>query len=242
MRAWRLVTGPLLLLLAAPGGRPTLVAQQFSVGPSDGVVIPLPGGRIAILQTIEGSVVVHGLVDGPADSSAALDIAIGDRVTRFQTLRNPPLDSIRAGFRAIAAGAEVMLGLVRGAAAERVVTFPNLAPGNRQVMAVSGGGAGAGAWVTGGAPSEVQEIVIAGAHIRNNAQGMPAVTHRSAHAAASTVALRVGDVITAVNGRPIAALAGLELLLGRAAVGEEVTLTVTRANATVSIRFPKPAS
>jgi S1-C subfamily serine protease len=68
------------------------------------------------------------------------------------------------------------------------------------------------------------------------------VTHRGSDPAAATVGLRTGDIITAVNGQPIAALAGLQLLYDRASVGAELVLTVTRNSTVIEIRFPKPAS
>jgi S1-C subfamily serine protease len=108
-------------------------------------------------------------------------------------------------------------------------------------MAVSGApGQAPGAWVTAGQPSDVEEMQIAGARIRNNGDGLPEVVARGSHPAAAAVPLRTGDVIVSVNGKSIAALAGLELFYQPLDAGAEVTLVVRRSGREETVRFRKP--
>ena len=83
--------------------------------------------------------------------------------------------------------------------------------------------------------------MIAGAHIRDNGQGMPEVVFRGSDPAADRVSLRVGDVVVAVNGRGISALAGLEFFYDQVASGDDVVLTIRRGGAEEVVRFAKPA-
>lgn len=233
--AFLLLTGPWLI----PAG---LEAQQFSISSSGGVVLTLSDGRLAVLQLRNGEIVIDGLVPPEREAGTPLDLRVGDQVVRFQADAEPTLARIEEAWKAVPTGAEVVIGVRREGGGTRMVTFAKPAETGGRRMAVSmGGRSGAGAWVTGEGPSNVTEMVIAGVHLRNNAQGMPEVTHRSSHPAATSVSLRAGDVVTAVNGRGISALAGLELLYGRIGVGEEVLLTVTRAGAEVTVTFAKPA-
>lgn len=216
-------------------------AQQFSVSSAAGVVVALPDGRLAVLvQSAEG-VTVDGLVMGEGVPGAALDIAKGDRVLRIQGVAANALADVERAWDAAPTGAEVTLVLRRGSAPEHAVRFAKPAPGSGRRMAVAGGGAGTGAWVSADGPSNVTEMTIAGAHIRNNSEGLPEVSHRTSHPAAAGVALRVRDVIVAVNGKGIAALAGLELLYGKIEAGAEVELTVLRNGTQMNVTFTKPA-
>jgi len=235
-----LTTTVLLIVLSWP----RLQAQEFTVARADAAVIVLSDNRLAVLADSGGRILVRGVVEGSVPAGQALDIRIGDVVTSFQGNSRPVLDSIRAIYDALKIGEEVELGLKRGAAGEHRIRFPRpAAPPTGSHMAVipqGGGAAGVGAWSTAGPSSNVDELVIAGVHIRSNDQGMPEVGYRTSDPAAMTVTLRAGDVILSVNGRPIAALAGLDLLYQKVQPGDSVTMTVRRAGRDFSIGFLKP--
>lgn len=223
------------------GSAAPAAAQQFSVSSAEGLVLTLPDGRLAVLQSGANGVTVRGLVDGEPKSGDRIDIAIGDRVVRFQGLANPALERIKAAYEGLAVGGEVVVGLARGDG-ERVIRFPKPAPGAGRLMAVAGASGGAGAWTSSDGASGAKAVVIGGVHVRENTQGMPEVTHRESDPAAASIALRVGDVITSLNGRSIAALAGLEKLYQEVAAGASITLVVQRGGQPVEVAFRKPTS
>jgi len=227
------------LILAQP-----VRAQGFTVTAADGIVIVLGDGRLAVLRTDRNGVVVSGIVPGEKPTAATVDVQVGDRVVGIQQETNPPLDRISATYEGLSAGAEVLLTLQRGSAAPHQVRFPRPAtvPAGARQAVMSGDKPGAaGAWVSAGAPSGVTEMVIAGTHIRSNDQGMPQVMLRASHPAVASVPLRTGDVITAVNGKSIAALAGLEKFYQPIEPGGAVALTVTREGREIQVAFRKPA-
>lgn len=221
----------------------TLFAQEYSLMVADGVVIPLGDGRLAVLKNDKGAIVVSGLV-GEKTTDAMLDIQMGDKVVGFQQQSNPTLERINADYEALSAGSIVLFSLQRGSAAPHKVRYPRPdtpAGSNRRAVRFNGNpNAAAGAWVSASEPSKVTEMQIAGARIQNNTQGMPEVMSRGSHPAAATVTLRTGDVITAVNGKGIAALAGLEKFYQSLQPGDEVALTVTRDGREVQVTFRKP--
>ncbi|MGE0440437.1 MAG: PDZ domain-containing protein [Gemmatimonadales bacterium] len=229
------------LLCAAFVAASPLAAQGFTMSGAGGAALPLPDGRLAVLQPVDGVLTVKTLVDGQGPG-AAVDIAVGDRLVRIQDRDQPTAEQLTALLEAIPAGGEVLLRLVRGAAAPREVRFPKPAAGGGRAMVVTGGGgAGAGAWVTGGGDAP-ESLAIAGAEIRENGEGMPEVMSRRSDPAAVAVPLRVGDVIVAVNGRSIAALLGLTKFYGDAAAGSRIELTVVRGGRKMPIAFVKPGA
>ena len=227
----------LVAILSAPAA---VVGQQFSISASSAKVIMLADGRLAVLEARTGGVTITNLLDGDGAKGAAVDLLVGDVIVAFQAIKAPTVDQISASFDGLAEGTTITIG-VRRDGADRTVTFARPAAEKGTVTAVSGSGGAAGAWVTAGGPSNIEEMVIAGAHIRNNNDGLPAVTHLTSDPAAATVALRAGDLITTINDQPLPALAGLELFYGRIAAGEQVVLTVTRGGQTVKVQFKKPA-
>lgn len=234
---------PLLFLGIFLATSPSLHAQQFTVKADDGLIITLPDGRFAVLRKEGGTVLVSGVVKGENSRGAFLDIAPGDRVIAFQSDASPSIERITTAWAALPAGAEVLLTLARGNAAPHQVRFARPTPqaGDSARMITVNDRPDAGAWVSAGSPSNVAEMSIAGAKIRNNKEGLPEVVSRGSHPAASAVPLRPGDVITAVNGRTIAALAGLERFYQPLKSGDEVTLTVTRDGQPKAITFRKPS-
>ena len=217
-------------------------AQQFAAGPAAGVAIQLPGGRFLILNRDSIGVVVAGLVAGDTAAGSVIDLQQGDRLIRFQGITIAGLSQLDSIYRAVPSGAVITMDLQR-AAARHSIRFPRQADADRKAMVVrSPAAAGAGAWVTGGgAGGGGDEVVIAGAHIRDNDQGLPQVIWLSSHPAMGAVPLQAGDVITSINTQPIAALAGLQLGYDRLAAGDSVKLTVTRGGRTMSVTFLKPA-
>jgi S1-C subfamily serine protease len=216
-------------------GAASLGAQQLTMTRANGDLLPLGGGHVAVLDGDSSGVKVTGVVAG--SSTAVPDVKQGDRVVAIQGRRASSLDSLMSSFRAIALGDLVELELERAGKAI-VVRFPRVAVEGRG-LAVQGGAGGAGAWVTA-SDSQRRGFSIAGVHFRENAQGMPEVSHRESHPASASIALRAGDMITAVNGRSIAALAGLEMVYARTSVGERVTLRVKRGHETLELSFSKP--
>jgi len=238
-----LIVPLLVLITAVPAGQ--LPAQQFTASPGRGAVLALADGRLAVLGDREGRVVVDGLVPGDSTATAApSDIRVGDQVVRFQQSARPTMAQIESEWDAIPAGVEVSLVLRRG---DRELTVRFAKPrarsgeGRPMVMTMAGSPAGAGAWTTSNPGGGANEVAIAGAHLRENDQGMPRVAFIGTHPAAATVPLRVGDVVLAIGGRNIAALRGLEMLYGRIAVGDDVVLLVRRGGRNETLRFAKPA-
>lgn len=226
-------------IMAAPGGAH---GQQMQMRMGGGSLITLPGGRLLVLASEAGGVVVRGVVDQSAAAvgGAVVDLAEGDRIVSFEDLQAPTAEQVVAAYDAIPEGAEVEMRVERDGV-QRPVRFIRPAPTpSGQTMVVTDGAGGAGAWTTLPAGGGAEEVVIAGAHIRNNDQGMPAVTFRGSDGSAALVPLRVGDVIIAVNGRGIAALAGLELFYNPLAPGDEVTLRVIRNGVEETLTFRKP--
>lgn len=235
-----LLTCLLTIIVAVP----SRAQEQYTVQSSEGIVLVLSDGRLAVLKSVEGRVIVGGLVTSEKNIGSPLDIQGGDRVLAFQADATPTLETIYAAYETLAPGSEVLLTLQRGSAAPHAVRFPRpvTPPGNtRRAVQFNGKPTDAGAWVSAGSPSDAKEMVIGGAHIRNNKEGMPEVTFRSSDPAAAAVPLRTGDVVTAVNGKGIAALAGLEKLYGAIEAGGEVTLTVMRLGQAQQVTFRKPS-
>lgn len=216
------------------------IAQQFTAGPAAGTVIPLPDGRLLILNSDPAGVVIGGLVDQASPAATRLDFAAGDRVTRFQGTGSPRLAGVDSLYRATVAGSEVTIELRRGTLSHTVRFLRSPASAERTMVISSPGKKDAGAWVTGGGSDDSEDLEIAGAHIRDNGEGLPEVTHRSSHPAMAAVPLRPGDVITTINGQSIAALAGLRLGYDRLVAGDSVQLTVTRSGRPVTVVFTKP--
>lgn len=234
-------TTALMLLISLPLVGPSVAgAQEFSVTRAAGAVLVLADGRQAVIGPTKRGVAVQGLIAGERASTAPVDLAVGDLIVSFQGKPSGSADELVTSYERLPVGARVTM-VVRRGDVERTITFerPPLPAGKRMAIAMRGS-EGAGAWTSGGGPSDVTEVVIAGAHIRNNADGLPAVTHRTADPAEALVPLLVGDVITAVNGRTLAALAGLELLYGKIAAGANVTLAVLRDGRSLEVTFLKP--
>jgi S1-C subfamily serine protease len=226
-----------LVLVGAAGA----TGQKMQMIKGDGGVLSIPGGGVAVVVAEGEALVVRGVVAGSGAGSGTVDLLEGDRIVSLQGQPAATPAGLQEAYDALKEGADVVLGVVRGGK-ERQVRFPRPPHETGEKHVVMGGGGGAGAW-TSASPSApaAEEVVIAGAHIRNNDQGMPEVVLRGSHAAAATVPLRVGDVVTSVNGRRVSALAGLEMLYGRVAAGDEVTLTILRDGAEQTLRFSKPA-
>jgi serine protease Do len=230
------------LLLAASIAFSRLEGQQMTMSSAGGEVIGLATGQFAVLKTASDGVVVDNVITDPAPAGAVrVGLEAGDRIVALQGEAVVALDLFVAAYRTIAQGTEITLRLSR-AGRETAIRFPKPAPQQR-MMAVGGAAGGpAGAWSAaspGGAAAST--VTIAGAHIVENTQGMPEVSHRASHPAAASVALRVGDVITAIDGRSIAALAGLQLFYAAVPIDAEVTLKVRRANQDITVTFRKPA-
>ncbi|MFN8091105.1 MAG: PDZ domain-containing protein [Vicinamibacteria bacterium] len=222
-----------LLLAGATGA----AGQQMQMIKGDGGVLSLPGGGVAVVVVEGGAPVVRGVVRG----SRAVDLLEGDRIVSLQDQPATTPAALQKSYDALEEGADVVLGVVRGGT-ERQVRFPRPPHETGEKHVVMGGDGGAGAWTSARPGAHTaQEVVIAGARIRNNEQGMPEVVLRGSDPAAARVPLRVGDVVLSVNGRGLSALAGLEMLYGRVAVGDEVTLTILRDGAEQTLRFSKPA-
>lgn len=235
--------GAVIAMSVALVATPDLAAsQQMMMQRGDGAVVVLPSGRMAVLGLEADQVVVRGVVEGTGSATETAPVMEGDRIVSIQGASVSALDAFTTAYDAIAEGEEVVLGVLRGNASQtvRFPRPPHAAP--LQHMVVTSPSGGAGAWSTASpAGGGATEVVIAGAHIRNNEQGMPAVVFRGSDPAADLVSLRVGDVIVSVNGQTIAALAGLELLYGRVAVGGEVALGIQRGGSEEVVRFAKPA-
>jgi S1-C subfamily serine protease len=230
-----------MLLMSLPLVGPAVAgAQEFTVTRAAGAVLVLADGRQAVIGPTDRGLAVKGLIEGSGKGGAPVDLAVGDLIVTFQGKSSGSADELVTAYERLPVGARVTM-VVRRGDVERTVTFerPALPAGKRMAVAMQGS-AGAGAWTTGGGPSDVTEIVIAGAHIRNNADGLPAVSHRTADPAEAVVPLVVGDVITTINGRTLAALAGLELGYGKLAPGANVALTVLRQGRLIEIKFSKP--
>ncbi len=236
---WLALSLAALAAIAAPSA---LDAQVMRMQMAEGTdVLRLHAGHILILrQSAEGVMVETIMREGGA--AVALDLRKGDRLRAIDGVAIGSLAEATQAYRKVATGQVVSLAVQRGTEA-RSVRFPKPAPAaeGERTMAVQGaGGAGVGAWTTAGGNSATR-LDIAGAQIEENGEGMPQVVNRTSHPAASAVALRVGDVVTAIGGRSIPALAGLVMRYGEVPVGGEVVLTVQRGSETVEVRFPKPA-
>lgn len=221
---------------------PTHVSAQMRMTMGAGVAIALPGGFVAVLGGDSTGVTVQTVVAAGEGSGGRALLMEGDRILTVQGGGVTSLDAWTTTYATIPQGTEVVLGVRRGGG-ETTVRFARPASETEsRSMVVQRPGGGAGAWTAmgppGGGPSEMS---IAGARIRNNAQGMPEVVLRGSDAAASLVPLRVGDVIVSVNGRPISALAGLELFYAPLAPGDQVEFEVERDGAHTTVRFAKPA-
>ncbi len=226
---------PLTLALASQ----PLLAQTMTMRAGDGLVLRVGVGSQVVVKTEGGAVVVEGVVNDAAGSGP--DLVRGDRIVRAMGTPIATTEALLNAISGVEVGAVVRLGIVRGAQAEREFTFARQPRPSGATMAVAGGeGAGQGAWTTAGSGGAAG-FSIAGAGIIENNEGMPEVSHRGAHPAAATVALRAGDVITQVDGRSIAALAGLTMLYEKVAVGARVRLTVQRGGEVVEVAFDKPA-
>lgn len=218
-------------------------AQTMTMTRSDAKVMHVAADRVIVLRQDGSAIVIDGVV-GDSSGAGGPDLRRGDRISRIAQLRAPSLDDLMRAYTAIPVGADVTLGIVRDGGAEREVRFPRVAAQSGRTMAVAAtgsAGAGAGAW-TSAATGSAAAFSIAGANIAENDEGMPAVTHRSSHPAAASVALRVGDEIVRINDRPIAALRGLQEPYEAMASGARVTLTVRRAGQLVEVAFNKPQS
>ncbi len=242
--ARRMLGRGFMVVLSVGGSVAGAAGQQMRMERAEGSVLVMPGGRLAVVVPDSAGLSVRGVVEGDASvPGAKVDIEEGDRIVSLQRVRMADMTRFMAAWDSIPEGTDVALGILRDGR-EHVVRFPRppQATGERHI-AVAGAGGGAGAW-TSAAPGAggSTEVVIAGAHIRSNGQGMPEVVFRGSDAAAAAVPLRVGDVIVAVNGRSIAALAGLELLYGPLATGADVTLKVRRGDADEVVRFAKPGA
>jgi len=189
-----------------------------------------------------GVVVASVIADSSAAASAP-DVRADDRIVAILGKPVTSLVHLMAAYDSATVGASITLRIARGSAPEHMLRFPKPAPaaGGQRMMVVGGDAGGAGVWSMSNAPAGVGRVVIAGAHLADNTQGMPEVTHRESHPAASMVPLRIGDVVTAVNGASVAALRGVELLYGRLSVGDSVQLVVKRGGSELVLRFAKPA-
>lgn len=233
----RIIRLALIAALIAPLG---VRAQQTTMSRADGEVIGIAPGRFAVLKAVSGVVTVDNVTTDPGTQSARVDLQAGDRLKSIQGQPVAELSSLLTSYRAIPTGSEVTLLVIRSGS-DVAVTFRKPAPQAR-MMAVGGGAAGmpAGTWATAGSGASTS-LSIAGANIIENQQGMPEVSHRTSHPAATTVPLRTGDVITRINNSPIAALLGLQMVYDKLAAGAEVRLSVQRGGETVQVSFSKPA-
>lgn len=229
-----------VLLLSFMTGRGA-AGQQMQMIQGSGGVLDMPGGGALVVVAEGGALVVRGVVAGTVVGDQVVDLLEGDLIVSLQGAAVATAEDLQVQYEALAEGDEVVLEILRNGE-RREVRFarPDREAGSKHV--VTGGGSGAGAWTAAGPGRySADEVLIAGARIRNNAEGMPEVVLRGSDPAAASVELRVGDVVTGVNGRSIAALAGLEMLYGEAAPGAEVTLTIRREGAERILRFIKPA-
>jgi S1-C subfamily serine protease len=231
-----------LIAVTAIGLLPNASAAQMRMSMGSGVALALPGGSVAVLGGDSTGVVVRGVVAGEGGAQGKALLTEGDRVVTLQGGPVASLDRFASAWGAIPEGAEVVLGLV-GGGGETTVRFPRQPhQSDGRQMVVQGPGGGAGAWTAMGPPGGgPTEMLIAGARIRNNGQGMPEVVLRGSDPAAAQVPLRVGDIVVSVNGERISALAGLELFYGPVAVGQMVVFEVERKGVRHELRFPKPA-
>lgn len=229
-----------LVLLALGAGR--LDAQGFTMQQAEGAVVPLGDGRTMVLQMVGTALTVAGFVADSASTARPLDLALQDVITAFGGIEKPGLAQVNEVFEKTPIGRPLSVTVQR-AGKEHTVTFTRVAAAaaSNRMTITAGGAAGVGAWVTGGAESQVTELEIAGSRIRENSQGMPEVVSRGSHPAAATVALRTGDVLVKFNTRPLYALAGLTKFYGEVAVGADITLVVQRGGSEETITFKKPA-
>ena len=231
-----------LLTGVVMGLAPALLSGQMRMSMGSGAVITLPGGVMAVVAADADGLTVRGIVAEAGGGEWGALLEEGDRIASLQGKTISTQEAFTAAWGDIPEGAEVVLGIVRGGVAS-IVRFPR-APQQAEGrhMVVQGAGGGAGAWTAMGPPGGgPDEVTIAGARIRNNGEGMPEVVVRGSHPAAALVPFRVGDVIVSVNGRGIAALAGLDLFYAPLAVGDSVVVEVMRGGARETLRFTKPA-
>jgi hypothetical protein len=222
----------------------TLPAQeQFRVQHADGAALLLPDRRIAVVLPLAGRFVVQNLV-GDAEG-AAVDLRAGDAVLSLNGVSPADVVALGVHYNGLATGTAIELR-VRRADTTVVVRFAKPAPrqGDGRTMVVTPQDAadvqGAGAWSTRMAPEAGPEMVLGGVHIRENAEGMPEVAYKTGDTGPVAAALSTGDVLTAINGRPIAALRGLQVRYGELPAGAEVVLEVTRGTARRTVTFKKP--
>ena len=119
--------------------------QQMQMIRGDGTVMSLPGGRMALLESESGGVVVRGMVEGEAPGSDPALLAEGDRIVSMQGAQVTGVDALTAAYDAIPEGDEVVLGVVRGDDA-RTIRFArpvHAAPGQHMVVRSPSGGVGA---------------------------------------------------------------------------------------------------
>lgn len=206
-----------------------------------GEAIIIAAGQFAVLKEQQSAVIVDNVIVDGQNGAARIDVRVGDRIVALQDTPTTRLTQFTQAYRAISAGTSVTLRVSRPQG-EVVLRFPKPEERGDQRLLVVGGAdkAAPGAWAT--ASSETaKSFVVAGANFKENSEGMPEVSYRTAHPAAATLALRVGDVVTAVNGRSIAALAGLELIYNAEAPGTRMRFTVRRGDTMLDVDFVKPA-
>jgi S1-C subfamily serine protease len=242
-------------VVTAVGGR-LAGAQQFTpAGPSAGLMLMLPGGRIVMLDTAAAGVTIKGIMtmrmggdSAGAPQAPAIDLQRGDRVLEFAHVASPTLADVRARWEAIAPGADVELTVERGGQ-RLAVTFPKPArpSGPRMAMAAApgdssstGAARGSGAWVTAD-QAGAAVLSIAGYQIRRSESGEAVVALRTAHPAQAAVALEPGDRIDALAGTAVKDFAGFRARWDAVQVGTQVALTVTRDGKQVTVSLAKPA-
>lgn len=228
----------LLVIAALTCASHRVRSQTMTMRASAGEVMAVAPGQLLVVNGAGDRVTVEGVV---VDVASTVDVRQGDRIVRFQGAEVRSLAALIAAYRAVAAGTPLTLGIRRGAIAHEV-RFTKPAASAGPTMAVQGGGgaSGAGAWTRSDGAAE--GFTILGAELKENNEGLPEVVNRTAHALASSLPLRVGDVAIEMNGRPIAALAGLQKWYAEATQGQSITLKIRRGAATHSFTFAKPAS
>lgn len=211
-------------------------AQTMQMQSSSLLVRVAPGQQLVVAEESTGLIVRGVMREGGAGT---IDLAEGDRVVRAMDRAVSTRDGLLQAISAVPVGSVVRLGVVRGNASEREVTFTRQAPpaagapgGSQPVPGgwTSASGAGAG------------EFSIGGAVVEEDQEGLPVVKYRKAHAASATIPLRAGDLIVELEGRRMVALAGLVKAYGEVPEGRRVTLVVRRAGETLTLAFVKPAS
>lgn len=215
-----------------------LAGQQMTMRMSGGEVLAVGQGQVLIVKAEGRDVIVDGVV---ADGGTGPRVERGDRIIRFQGGAIASVQELMAAYRAAAVGTPMVLEVRRGAATHEVrFNKPVLAAGTTRAVTGAGNSGAAGAWTSsaGGANA----FALLGAELTENGEGLPEVVNRGAHPLASQLALRVGDVVTELNGHPIVALDGLRKWYSEVAVGQQVTLKALRRTETLTFTFTKPGS